>query len=90
MWLVIGLILGALILGLVVWMRSQKFSLTWYEWLIGAVGTILLLLTIQNVAGSYAEVESTAAMMFLLFMGIPSIVLIAVAWGLVAKRQRAT
>jgi len=90
MWLIIGLLLGALILGLVTWLRGKDISLTWYEWLIGAIGTLLLLLTIQNVVGSYAELEPGAATMFLLFLGLPALILLAVAGGLVARRQRAS
>jgi len=50
---------------------------------------MLMLLTIQNYAGSLAELESTAANMFLLVSGLPTIILLAVAWQLVARRQRA-
>ena len=89
MWLIIGLIAGAAILGLVQWMRSKNISLTWYEWLIGIVGLALLLFTIQNFFGSFAELEPTAAWMFLLITGLPSLILLAVSWQLVARRQKA-
>jgi uncharacterized membrane protein YeaQ/YmgE (transglycosylase-associated protein family) len=88
MWLIIGLIAGAAILGLVVWMRSKGVVVKWYEGLIGALGLVLLLFTIQNFAGSLAELESTAANMFLLVTGLPAIILLAVSWRLVARRQR--
>jgi len=89
MWLIIGLIAGAAILGLVVWMGSKGVAVKWYEGLIGALGLVLLLFTIQNFAGSLAELESTAANMFLLVTGLPAIILLAVSWQLVARRQRA-
>jgi hypothetical protein len=48
---------------------------------------VLLLFTIQNFAGSLAELESTAANMFLLVTGLPllvtglpAIIRLAVAW----------
>ncbi len=90
MWLIIGLIAGAAVLGLVLWMRGKDVSVKWYEWLIGAIGILLLLFTIQNYAGSLAELESTAANMFLLVSGLPAIILLAVSWQLVARRQRAS
>ncbi len=90
MWLIIGLVAGAAVLGLVLWMRGKDISVKWYEWLIGAIGILLLLFTIQNFAGSLAELESTAANMFLLVSGLPAIILLAVAWQLVARRQRAS
>lgn len=89
MWLIIGLVAGAAILGLVQWMRSKNVSLTWYEWLIGIVGLALLLFTIQNFFGSFAELEPTAAWMFLLITGLPSLIFLAVSWQLIARRQKA-
>ncbi|MES0329586.1 MAG: dehalogenase [Dehalococcoidales bacterium] len=90
MWLIIGIVAGAAVLGLVLWMRSKDVAVKWYEWLIGALGLLLLLFTIQNFAGSLAELESTAANMFLLVTGLPALILLAVAWQLVARRQRAS
>ncbi len=89
MWLIIGLVAGAAILALVMWMRNKGISMTWYEWLIGVIGLILLMFTIQNFVGSQAELESTAANMFLLITGLPALILLAIAWQLVARRQRA-
>jgi hypothetical protein len=88
MWLIIGLVLGALLLGLVSWMRGKNVSLTWYEWLIGIVGLLLLLFTIQNFFGSFLELESTAAWMFLLIVGLPGVILLTVAWQLAARRNK--
>jgi hypothetical protein len=87
MWLIIGLIAGGAILGLVVWLRSTKVSVRWYEWLIGAAGLALALFTIQNFAGSVAELEIAAAKMFLLVTGLPALILLAIAWQLVTRRQ---
>ncbi|MES0328998.1 MAG: dehalogenase [Dehalococcoidales bacterium] len=84
----IGLIAGAAVLGLVLWLQSKNVAVKWYEWLIGGLGLALLLFTIQNFAGSLAELESTAANMFLLVSGLPAIILLAVSWQLVARRQR--
>ena len=89
MWLIIGLVAGAAVLGLVLWVRGKDIAIKWYEGLIGALGLVILLFTIQNFAGSLAELESTAANMFLLVSGLPAIILLAVSWQLVARRQRA-
>jgi len=88
MWLIIGLILGAVLLGLVLWLRGRDIKVTWYEWLIGVIGLLLLLFTIQNFAGSFIELEPTAAWMFLLVTGLPALILLALAWQL-ARRHRA-
>ena len=88
MWLIIGLILGAALLGLILWLRGRDIRVTWYEWLIGVIGLLLLLFTIQNFAGSFIELEPTAAWMFLLVTGLPALILLALAWQL-ARRHRA-
>ena len=88
MWFIIGIIVGAAVLGLVYLARSKNISITWYEWLIGGVGLALLLYAIQNLAGSLWEGESTAAWMFLLFFGLPALILMVLAWQLVARRIR--
>ncbi len=80
---------GAALLALVLWLRGRDIKVTWYEWLIGVIGLALLLFTIQNLVGSFAELEPTAAYMFLLVTGLPALILLAIAWQLVARRQRA-
>jgi len=89
MWFIIGLVVGIALLGIVFWLRNRNVSLTWYEWLLGIVGFLLLLLTLQNALGSIAEMETTATWMFLVIPGIPALILIAIAGSLVWRRQRA-
>ena len=78
MWLVIGLVIGAGLVTLVLWLRNRRIAVTRYEWLIGAIGLGLLLFTIQNIVGSLAELEPVAPRMFLLVFGLPAIVLLVV------------
>ena len=91
MWLFLltGLIVGAGLLWLVPWLRNRDIAVKWYEWLIGAVGLALLLFAIQNFFTSLAEAESTSASMYLLVMGLPALILLAVIWVLVTRRQSA-
>jgi uncharacterized membrane protein YeaQ/YmgE (transglycosylase-associated protein family) len=88
MWSIIGIIIGAIVLSLIQWMRNKNISGTWYEWLIGFAGLVLLLFTVQNFFGSLAEVESKAAYMFLLVTGLPAVVLLALSWQLAARRVK--
>ena len=88
MWFIIALILGAGVLALVLWLRSRKIAVSWYEWLIGAIGLLLLLFTIQNFSASFAEHEEIAARMFLLVFGLPAIILLAIACLLPWLRHR--
>jgi len=86
MWLIIGLLLGLGLIGLVFWLRSQKIRVTWYEWLLGVVGLLLLLFSLQNYQASLAALEPVAPGMFLLVFGLPGLVLVLLAvvlawWG---------
>ena len=88
MWFIIALILGAGLVALWLWLRSRKVAVTWYEWLIGILGLLLLLFTIQNFSASFAEHEEHAAWKFLLVFGLPAIILLAVACLLPWLRHR--
>lgn len=88
MWFLIGLVVGSLILGLIWGMKHSNSNLVWYEWLIGIAGLALLLFTTQNFFSSLAELESQAAYMFLLVTGLPSLILLAITWQLVARRHK--
>ena len=88
MWLIIGIIVGALLIWLGIALNNQKKQMNWYEWLIGIFGVALLLFTVQNYFGSQAELEPKAANMFLLVTGLPSIILLLVAWQLWARRKK--
>jgi len=89
MWFIIALVVGIALTALVLWLRGRDIKVTWYEWLIGLVGLALLLYTVQNFVTAFAELESQAAWMFLLVLGLPAVILLAVAWQLVWRRQRA-
>jgi len=90
MWFIIGLVIGAGLLTLALWLHSRKIAVKWYEWLIGALGLLLLLFMIQNIAGSIAEMETIAAWQFLWLIGLPSLILLALAWWLPWRRHRKT
>ncbi|PKH47754.1 zinc ribbon domain-containing protein [Dehalococcoides mccartyi] len=88
MWFTIGLIIGLLFLGFLNLLKKKSFKLIWYEWVIGFIGLFLVLFTVQNFFGSLAEIESTAASMFLLVVGLPGLILLAIIWQLAARRVK--
>ena len=85
MWLTIGLILGAVILFVAMQAKSKGIEIKWYEWLLGVLGLILLLFTVQNIIYSIAEYESAAALMFVLVTG-----LLAYQLGAIRRRRAAS
>ena len=88
MWLIVGLAVGAGVLALALWANGHSVSLKWYDWVIGVIGLLLLLFTVQNYFASNVELEFTAANLFLLVTGLPAIILLAVAWQLITRRTR--
>ena len=89
MWFITALIVGAALGGSFFWLRGRDIRVTWYEWLIGIIGVLLILFTIQNFFGATNEFRSTAANWFLVATGIPALVLLAVAFQFVWRRNRA-
>ena len=88
MWFIIGLIVGVAVLALSLWLRNNNIAVKWYEWLIGVLGLLLVLFSIPNFTGSFAEREPAAAWMFLLLLILPGVVLMAVAFQLIWRRSR--
>ena len=90
MWFIIALVVGVALTALVFWLRNRSIGVKWYEWLIGAVGLILLLFAIQNsVTAALIEWEQSAAWMFVLLTGVPAVILLALAWILARRRHSA-
>jgi hypothetical protein len=89
MWFVFALVLGGLIGALVLWLRSRSIRVAWYEWLIGAVGLLMVLFGAQNFIGSQHEIDAgSAASMYLLVAALPGLILMVVAWLLASRRQK--
>jgi uncharacterized membrane protein len=88
MWLVIGLVLGAGLLRLNLWLRQHRVAVLWYDWLLAGLGLVLLLLAIQNFSTSLAEYEIVAAWNSLLIFGVMALFLVYLASFLVWRRYR--
>ena len=87
-WIIFGAAFSVVLMALFLWLRQNNVSLTWYEWLIGIVGFLLLFFTIQNTWGSLYELESKAAMWMWLVTGLPAIILMVIAGSLAYRRSR--
>jgi hypothetical protein len=88
MWLVIALIIGFAAAALIFGMRSKGINLSWYEWLIGLVGLALVLFAAQNFIEVRDEFNPSAANKFLLFIGLPGVILMVLAWQLFVRRKK--
>ena len=86
-WFLFGLVLGAGILALVLWIRARNIRMTWYEWIMGLAALLLILLILQNFVGSIVEEETRAAWMGVLFLGIPAVILGVLAVRLPWQRR---
>ena len=82
LWFIIGIIVGAGGLWLVQRSRDPEVTTTWYGWVLGILGAVLILLSIEAFTGSLAESEPQAAWMSLLTLGLPGVILAALAWWL--------
>jgi len=76
---ILGLVVGAALLGLVLWLQRKEIAVRWYEWLVGALGFMMLVWTVNDYFGSTAEHNETAAHIFLWLLGTPAIILLGLA-----------
>lgn len=83
LWLVFGVIVGV---GF--YFASTKMTMTWYEWVLAVLGTILILFAIQNYIGSQLDLEPRAAGLLLLIFGLPGVIFAALGFVLPWMRAR--
>lgn len=88
-WFFMGAVLAGGIVWLVTWLRKNDISVRWYEWLLGAIGTIVLAFMAQNMWAALAEYESQAFWFYLLILGLPGLLLLLISIQLVRRRQTA-
>nr|BEL01520.1 hypothetical protein DMOBY_13730 [Dehalococcoides mccartyi] len=84
----IGAFIAVGLYALTGWLHSHNIKVIWYEWLIGILGLGLLLLAVQHLFGAMSELFFYAAWMGFAIIGIPALILLVVAWQLVARRVK--
>ncbi len=87
-WFILTFVLGAATVGLVLWLRNKGMATKWFDWLIGALGVVLLLAATQHFFASIREDFSQSGLLGLVVFGLPGLILLAVSWQLIARRQR--
>jgi hypothetical protein len=84
-WFIFGIATGVGLTAL--WFSlKDKVSFKWYEWLLVVLSTFLLGFMVQTFFASFAEQESKAAWLSLVFLGVPTIVLIVITARSVQSR----
>jgi len=83
LWLILGVVVG---IGF--FLTATKMKLTWYEWVLAVLGTILILFAIQNYSASQVELETRAAGYLLLMFGLPGVILAAIGFVLPFMRAK--
>ncbi|BAQ34033.1 dehalogenase [Dehalococcoides sp. THU3] len=86
--ILVGAIVTASLFGGISWLRKRNIKASWYEWLIGIAGLALLLLAIQHLFGAMTELFPFAAWVGFAIIGVPALILLLVAWQLVARKAK--
>ena len=83
--MLINITIGALAVGLLVLLReyaqNNELSLTWWEWLLTALGVMYGIFVLEVILGFLGEGEPRAALVMGLITG-----LLAVVWGVLLGR----
>lgn len=90
MWILIGLLLGILFTWTAIKLTSKNLKVLWYEYVLGALGLLLFLFVAQNLVGSIDEWEMQAFWMFVVILGLPSLLLMGIPALRIVRRYRAT
>jgi hypothetical protein len=65
---------------------KDKVSFKWYEWLLAVLSVLLFSFMVQTFFASFAEQEPKAAWLSLVFLGVPTIVLVVITARSVQSR----
>lgn len=84
----IGILITAVVAAGVIWAIRKGIKFTWYEWLLGALTLLFVLMTVQHYTGSLAEDQATAAKLGGLIFGSIAVVLLAVTVQFVWRHNK--
>ncbi|MDW7673323.1 MAG: hypothetical protein SCK28_02180 [Bacillota bacterium] len=81
LWLFFGIVIGYILSVLVSKVKAGQLAVKWYQWVLGVLGTVLLLFTIQNyLALKNLEFNAKAASYTWSVFGLPALVMFALIW----------
>lgn len=79
LYVILGFVLGGGSVYLLLQLKAKEIQLVWYEWLLGVLSLITVILLGQTFIASFQEGEPQAAWLSLAFMGIPTIIMVVAA-----------
>jgi hypothetical protein len=85
-WILAVLMFGAGFL--TAWIIAKGLKVSWYVWLLGAIGTFGLIATAQHGVTTFLERAPFAFWPGMLLFGLPSVILIGVAFQLFWRQYR--
>ncbi|MCL2474596.1 MAG: dehalogenase [Chloroflexi bacterium] len=83
----VGLLFAIVLAVLITLIIVNKISVRWWEWVLFAIGAILLLFTVQNFLSSFSENEPIVAWRFLLVLGLPALIFLIIPVLLAVRRN---
>jgi len=73
LWLILGIFSGAIGFWVFILHKGGKITVRWYQWVLGIISLVMLLLTIENYIGFQRELEPVAANFMLVALGVPAL-----------------
>jgi uncharacterized membrane protein YdcZ (DUF606 family) len=88
LWLIVGIVVGAGVLWAIRYSRRPDVDVPWYQWVLGVLAALFVLMAIEVFSGSLVESEARAAWLGLLAFAVPGVILGALAWWLPARLNK--
>jgi len=80
LWLILGIIIGVAAFWVFNANKSGKITVKWYQWALGIIALVMLLLTVENYINFQKELEPVAANFMLVGLGVPALLAASLIW----------
>lgn len=89
-YMLMGMIVIGSVLLFIYFIQTKHWSVKWYDWVVGGLGLLLFIFSLQNMVTAFQEEQAFAAGMYLVFPGIVALIMLAVAALGVFRRSKRT
>lgn len=90
LWAVISAVFALIVYLAVSWVRKNNVRTLWYDWLLAGLSISVFFFSIQNMYGSWMEHYTKGGWMFLLFPGVPALVVLGIVIAQIFRRNKVT